>query len=210
MKRLFNFLGKAAEVAGNATTQMNLPKNLGGSKNIRIEQIPATTEEFIQLRNNMATTPEGGAAVFIIAAIKYTENPDTGRHWVIIATDKNWLSPSNSEKAYKGFDLGNSANFLLKQIDDKKYIPYSYLTGTSVANGYEPGNAPYQIAVERSADGGDGMVKVYIHSTGVDATRPITLKKNEAGMWKGFEYSSIFTGIQPPIMKSKGEADGDF
>lgn len=133
-----------------------------------------------------------------------------GRHWVIIATDRQWLSQSKSEQAYRGYDLSNSANFALKQIDDKKYIPYSYLKGTSSTNGYEAGEAPYKIEIERSVDGGDGTVKVFVKTTGADTARPITLKKNDSGVWKGFEYSSIFVGVKAPVVKSRGAEDGDF
>src|SRR5690606_32091358 len=111
-------------------------------------------------------SPEGGAAVLLIAAIQYTENPELGRHWMIIATDKKWLSRSNQSRAYKEFDLGSSANFSLTQTEGKKYIPYSYIKGSSAANGYQPGNTPWQIAIERSTDGGDGTVKVYVQSSG--------------------------------------------
>lgn len=194
----------------HANAQIKLPKNLGGSKTVTIDHIPSTTDEFIQMRDRMATTPEGGAAIFVLAAIKYTQDPVMGRHWVIIATDPYWLSASSADRAYKGFDLGNSANFSLQQTDNKKYIPNSYVKGTSVANGYQLNNAPYKISIERSADAGDKMVKVFIQTSGADTARPITMKKNDAGVWKGFEYSSIFVGVKQPVVKSRGAASGDF
>ncbi len=190
--------------------QIKLPKNLGGSKTITIDHIPSTTDEFIQMRDRMAKTPEGGAAIFVLATIKYTQDPEMGRHWVIIATDPYWLSSSSAGRAYKGFDLGNSANFSLQQTDSKKYIPYSYIKGTSAANGYQPGNTPYKISIERSTDAGDGMIKIFVQTSGADTARPITMNKNSAGIWKGFEYSSIFVGVKQPIVKSKGAAGGDF
>lgn len=190
--------------------QIKLPNKLGGSKTISIPNMPTSTDEFIQLRNKMASTPEGGAAIFLLAAIKYTKDPVIGRHWVIIATDPYWLSASQSDQAYKGFDLGNSANFSLQQTNSKKYIPHSYVKGANVSNGYDLGNLPYRITIERSVDGGDGTVKVFVVTSGADTARPITMKKNDAGMWKGFEYSSIFVGVKQPVVKSRGAADGDF
>lgn len=210
MKKLLNFLTKAANVAESLNKNPHLPKALGGAKNIRIDQVPASTEAFIQLRDKIANTPEGGAALLVLAAIKFSQDAVMGRHWVIIATDKTWLSPSNAERAYRGVDLGGSADFSLKQLEGKDYIPYSYIKGTSTANGYQPGNTPYQISIERTTDGGDGTVKVYVLSSGVDTARPITMKKNDAGVWKGVEYSSIFTGVKPPVAKSGGASEGDF
>lgn len=210
MNKLFNFLNKAVKEVQKFEQNPNLPRNLGFAKTITIDKMPSSTEEFIQLRNQFATTPEGAAAIFLLASIKLVENNQMGRHWVIIATDKNGLSPSQSELAYKGFDLAHSANFSINQIKDKKYIPYSYVKGSSLSNGYEVGNPPYTFQIERSTDGGDGTVKVYVQSSGVDTARPITCKKNDAGVWKAFEYSSIFTGIKTPILKSRGAEDGDF
>lgn len=210
MKNVIAFLITCLGFSTNVQAQIKLPKKLGGSKTILIDRVPSSTEEFIALRNKIGTTPEGGAAIFILATIKYTQDSEMGRHWVIIATDPYWLSASSSNRAYKGFDLGNSANFSLQQLDQKKYIPYSYIKGTSFQNAYEPERLPYQITIERLADAGDGMVKVFINTSGADAARPITMNKNDAGIWKGFEYSSIFVGVKQPIVKSKGVADGDF
>ena len=38
---------------------------------VKIESMPESTEEFINLRNDLAGTSEGGAAVFVIALLKY-------------------------------------------------------------------------------------------------------------------------------------------
>lgn len=193
-----------------STAQLKLPKKLNSETSISISEMPKTTDEFLVLRDKIAKTPEGAAAVFLMASIKFAEDPALGRHWVIIATDKNWLSHSSSPKAYRGFDLAKSADFVLNQVNGKQYIPFSYLKGTSAANGYQPGNEPYEFNFERTTDAGDGMVKVFVKSTGADTARPITLNKNDAGVWKGFEYSSIFVGVRPPVVKSKGASEGDF
>lgn len=214
MKNLFNFLNKASRIATDLNKQAsninNFPKTLGLCKEIAINQIPSTTDKFIQLRDTIAKTPEGGAVLLILAAIKYTEAPQVGRHWMIIATYKDWLTKSDGVQAYKGFDLGNSANFSLKQLDGKNHIAYSYVKGTSIANSYQPGNLPYNFSIERSTDANNGVVKVYMVTAGADAARPITMKKNEVGIWKAFEYSSIFIDVKAPLAKSQGAADGDF
>lgn len=199
LKFLLSFLGNSA-----------LPRQLGGAKTITIDSLPSDVESFIQLRNTLAKTPEGGAALFLVAAIQYTKNPKMGRHFVIISTDKKWLNSSKSEQAYKGFDLGHSADFSLKQLNDKAYIPFSYIKGTHVSNAYHVEKLPYQFSIERSTDAGDGTVKVYVKTNGADSARPVTMKKNEAGFWKCMEYSSLFTSIKTPQEQSKGAAEGDF
>lgn len=210
MKNFFNFVNKAADILNQASNNPNLPKILGGSKSISIDKIPSTADEFIEMRNSLATQPEGGAVMLLVAALKYTEDATLGRHFLIICTDKSWLSPSNSPQAYKGFDLGGSANFSVKQLDDKKYIPYSYIKGTRPENQYQPNSLPYSFNIEKSTDGGDGTIKVFVVCNGTDTARPITMKRNDSGHWKCAEYSSIFTGVKFQPAASRGAADGDF
>ncbi|MCS6822814.1 MAG: hypothetical protein NZ529_00855 [Cytophagaceae bacterium] len=179
---------------------------------LMVDKIPTSVEEFITLRDKIATTPEGGAVAFVVATIMYSNNPQIGRQAIIIQSDRKLLSECGPDKGYKGFDLGSSSDFLVRQLDQKKYIPYSYVMGTSNANGYALGNPPYnfQVSTNASSKGADGTMKVFIASTGADSPRPITLRQNDKGIWKAAEYSSIFSGVRPPVQKSKGDAGGDF
>jgi len=181
--------------------------NVINAKSIKLDSLPTTTEEFIPFRDKMAVTPEGGAVSFIVACILYTQNKQLGRECAIIQTDASQLQPSNS--GYKGFDLTASNNNMLIQLDTKPYIAYSYIQETSNENGYQLPNAPFTFYIERTepTDGGKYM-KVFIRSTGADTARPIRLSKNDKGIWKGMEYSSILVGVNPP--KLSGEKAGDF
>lgn len=100
MKKIITLFATLLGITINANAQIKLPKNVGSSKTITIDQMPTSTEDFIQLRDELAKTPEGAAALFIVATIKYSEDPKLGRHWVIMATDRNWLSPSEAPQAY--------------------------------------------------------------------------------------------------------------
>ncbi len=177
-------------------------------KTITVDKLPSSTEEFIQFRDKIANTPEGGAVAFVVATMLYSQNPSMGRECVIIQTDMSQLDASNS--GYKGYNLRSSNDFQLKQIDSKKYIPFSYAQGTSNENGYQLPSGSFKIKVERTADAGNGLMKAFVWSTGADSARPITLKKNDKGMWKAYEFSSIMVGVRPPVVKSRGAADGDF
>lgn len=177
-------------------------------KVVTVDKLPTSTEEFIQFRDKMATTPEGGAVAFIVASMLYSQNPTMGRECVIIQTDMGQLEQSNS--GYKGYNLTSSNNFQLKQIDGRKHIPFSYAQGTTNENGYQLPSGPIKIKIERVTDAGNGMKKVFVWSTGADSARPITLKQNDKGMWKAWEFSSIMVAVRPPVVKSKGASDGDF
>ncbi len=178
---------------------------------VNIDKLPTTTDEFIALRNNIATTPQGGAAVWVVAAIIYSQNPMLGRQCLIIASDKSLLGAAST--GYQGFDFGKSTDYLVKQLDSKKYVPNSYVIGTSPDTGYALGQTPYQVACftnPYSGNEAEGKIKVFVKCTGADTDRPMTLVKNEKGHWKAVEFSSLVVGIRPPKQKSKGAAEGDF
>ncbi len=180
---------------------------------VSIDKIPQSVEEFITLRDKHANTPQGGAAVWVVAAIMYAQNSNVGRQCLIIASDKSLLSNSNSSKGYQGFDFGSSSDFLIKQLDSKNYVPHSYIQGTSPENGYALPNAPYKIACFTNPYSGneqEGKLKVFVSCTGADSDRPISLVQNEKGVWKAKEFSSLVVGIKAPKQKSKGAAEGDF
>jgi hypothetical protein len=178
---------------------------------VSFDKIPQTVEEFISLRDKHATTPQGGAAIWVLAAVIYAQNAELGRQCLIIASDKSLLGSSN--KGYQGFDFGNNSDYLIKQMDSKKYVPNSYIQGTSFETGYKLGNAPYKIACftnPYSGNEAEGRLKVFVQCTGADSDRPITLVRNDKGIWKAIEFSSLVVGIKAPKQKSKGAAEGDF
>ncbi|MCZ2355260.1 MAG: hypothetical protein LC115_01010 [Bacteroidia bacterium] len=196
MKKLFFLFIMLVDLSANA------------QKVISVDKLPTSTEEFIKFRDGIAQTPEGGAAAFIVASILYAQNPAMGRECVIIQTDMNQLQQSNS--GYKGYNLTSSNDFLLKQLDSRKHIPNSYVQGTSNESGYTLPAGALKIKIERTAKTDDGKTKVFVWSTGADSARPITLKQNDKGVWKAFEFSSLMVGVRQPVVKSKGDVDGDF
>ncbi len=179
---------------------------------VSFSKIPTSTDEFLSLRNELAKSPEGGAAVFVAAMLVYAQDPTLGRQCLIIASDKSLLRAS-SNSGYKGFDFGNNSDYLIKQMDNKKYLPNSYIQGTSVSNAYALGKPPYKIRCFTNPYSGkaeDGQIKVFVNCTGASSDRPITLVRNEQGVWKTKEFSSLVVGVQAPKQKSQGAAEGDF
>ncbi len=37
--------------------------------------------------------------------------------------------------------------------------------------------------------------------TGAATPRPVTLKRNDRGVWKAYEWSSLLVGVRPPVLK---------
>lgn len=181
--------------------------NIVFSKNITVDKIPSTTDEFIEFRDKLAVSPEGGAVAFIVACLIFTQNEQVGRECIIIQTDPSQLQPSNA--GYKGYDLTSSNNNLIAQLKQKSFIVNSYVQGTSNQNGYVLPNLPFNFSIEKSeATDGGKYIKVFVRSTGADTARPIRMSQNDKGIWKGMEYSSLFVGVNPPL--STGPKGGDF
>ena len=49
------------------------------SQVVKIQKLPSTVQEFVELRNSIALTPLGGAAMFIIALKLQVEKPEIGK-----------------------------------------------------------------------------------------------------------------------------------
>ncbi len=80
------------------------------------------------------------------------------------------------------------------------YLPSAYVEGTSPADGYS-GGPPYRFGMSRNSYSGtdsSGTVKVLVRTFGV-MPRPVTMKVNDAGIWKPAELSSLFVDVAPPI-----------
>lgn len=169
---------------------------------ITVDEIPTSLEQFIQLRDALAITPEGGAVVTVIALLLYAQAPDEalGQHALTIAVDRSRLR----EKAdgYQGWALlAIDFQRVERQIRDRPWTPRSYFVGTTPENGYRLPAPPYPFEISDNVHSGDpesGVYKVFIRSSGAANPRPVTLKLNNRGVWKALEWSSLLMGVMPP------------
>ncbi len=168
-------------------------------KTIKIKSLPTSVDEFINLRNDIAKTPSGGAAMFIIALKMYAENPEVGEQCLVIAVDKNRLS--SGRDVYKGYSLEKlDMGRIKEQLAQYPYIPNSYFKGATPNNGYKF-DFPTSMKFTSNAYSGNklkGDFKVFVQCSGADSDRPIRLHKNDKGYWKAAEWSTILMGMRPP------------
>ena len=166
---------------------------------VEIKKMPNTVDEFLELRDEIATTPEGGATMFIIALKLYQENPDIGAQCLVIAVDAGSLQNGS---VYSGFEIRkNSMDRIKRQISQYPYIPNSYFKGATPENAYTY-EFPTQMDFSSNAYSGnisDGNFKVFVKCYGADSPRPIRLIKNNRGLWKATEWSSIIMGMRKPV-----------
>lgn len=173
---------------------------VGGAQAVDIT-LPArvtTIEELIAFRDATALTPEGGAAVFVLALLLMEQDATLGRSALVIALDAGELR--RDANGYQGYALGNRAeDFVTRYLAPKPYLARSYLTGTTPEDGYTaPATRTVQLTRNTSSVVSEDRIKVFVACTGADTPRPITLLRNNRGVWKALEYSSLFVGVRPP------------
>ena len=83
--------------------------------------------------------------------------------------------------------------FLRDRLRGKGYKTFSFFKGTSPANGYQA-SAPYTVEVSENAysRSEENYVKLFLHSSGADSPRPITLRrKPSTGKWFVWQISFL-------------------
>lgn len=167
---------------------------------VQIPSLPTSIEEFLELRDRVATSPEGGAAMMVVALLAYADGEGLGQECLTCAVARTRLV--DGTRGYKGRQLSNaSLQRIRMQINGRDYVPRSYLSGTTPDDSYQVSEAPYAIECLRNVHSGDpasGKCKVFVVSSGADSPRPVTLAVNENGIWKATEWSSLIVGVQPP------------
>jgi len=169
---------------------------------IEVNEIPASLQAFIKLRDEMAQTPEGGAVVMVLALLLYAQAPDSelGKHALTLSVDRSRLREMPG--GYKGWGiLPIDFQRIQRQLRDKSWTPQSYFLGTDPQQGYQLPTTPYQFEISDNRYSGDpdsGIFKVFVFSSGASSPRPATLKRNNRGVWKAKEWSSLLMGVMPP------------
>jgi hypothetical protein len=174
---------------------------------IQIPSLPASIDEFLELRDRVATSPEGGAAMMVVALLAYAEGEQLGQECLTCAVARTRLV--DGMQGYKGRQLSNaSLQRIHTQIRGRDYLARSYVSGTTPEESYQLGEPPYAIECLRNVHSGDpasGSCRVFVVSSGADSPRPVTLAMNENGIWKAIEWSSLIVGVQPPHEDAGGE-----
>ena len=167
---------------------------------VRIDSLPQSIDEFVALRDQIARTPEGGAAMMVVALLLYAGDEDIGQQCLTAAVDRERLEESAA--GYKGWRLRPAElRRIRSQVKAKAYVLKSYVQGATPANRYRVPAPPYVLESSSNPYSGDpasGMYKVFISSSGASSPRPVTVRKNNRGLWKAYEWSSIIVGVMPP------------
>jgi hypothetical protein len=170
---------------------------------IVIGTIPETLDAFIALRDRIAQTPEGGAAVTVVAMLLYASEPDAslGRQALTLVLDRSRIQPSDT--AMLGWKLRPiDVQRLERRVAGRPWMLRSYFKDTTPEQAYRLPEPPLRVAAypdRLTADTESEIRKVFVVCNGADNPRPVTLKRNTSGVWKTWEWSSLTVGVKPPV-----------
>ncbi|MBN2351628.1 MAG: hypothetical protein JXD23_03590 [Spirochaetales bacterium] len=176
------------------------------AKEVTVKAIPATMEDLVKLRDGVAKTPEGGAAVFLIAMIMYGGDNGLGLQAFTLALDMSELVPG---KVYKGYSPRSTWDGYWEQVRRYSYLGRIYAKGTVPGDEYALPAGPVTFTVTEVRPQADGSVKVFAATTSGNWPRPFTVRKNDKGIWKVKEASSLFAGPAdlPPPRREQQKSD---
>ncbi|MBN1897297.1 MAG: hypothetical protein JW827_00850 [Spirochaetes bacterium] len=167
---------------------------------IHIDKLPGNVTEFVELRDKVAVTAEGGVVMFILAARIYSKDKEEGMKCFTVALARNNLQ--KNYKGYKGWWPDSSFRWKLKYLDQMPWAANTYFQGTSPEKGYALPKGPWKFVVltNKYSKKKDGM-RLLIETSGADLPRPFFVSKNEKGIWKvSGNASSFFTGMKKPAV----------
>ncbi|EKJ85960.1 hypothetical protein CLV96_2955 [Leptospira meyeri] len=160
---------------------------------------PASIEEFKSLQSSIATTPEGGVAILVLAISLYGKNQELGTKAVTISVLSKNRQKSTKPSAVDGMVLGNGDQYLLGQLDKYKMLSNGYWKGAEPSNGYTA-SLPFTVETYTNPYSGEestGKIKLFVATRGASSFRPVTVEKDSDGLWRAKEMSSLFVGMMP-------------
>lgn len=165
---------------------------------IELPGLPSSVDELVALRDRLATTPEGGVAILVLALLVWGKDPKLGLQCLTVAIEQAQLS--DGPDGYKG---KQPSRVVLQNLKDrlagKPHIIHSLVQGTSPQSGYALPPPPWRLSGrEQPGDVRSDKMKTFIRSTGADTPRPVHVVKNDKGLWKANNWSSIEVGVRAP------------
>lgn len=176
---------------------------LQSTSTVSLNRIPHSLAKFLELRNQIAHTPQGAAVMMIVAMRIYQQYPVEGMKCLTAACTSPLIVPAaNDAGNYEGYVMGNVSE-LKRKLKDYSYLPFVYFEGASPANNYTPAAPPYiaSLLVNQysymSAGDGSTRIKVFVRTLGADSPRPVVVRKI-GDYYRVTEYSSLYLAPKPP------------
>lgn len=168
---------------------------------MNVNSFPKSVDEFKTFRDELAKTPQGGAAVFAVALNVFSSDQKLGTQFLTLCLDMDRLTDGKEGVSDK---QPTSLRDFKDRNGAKPYIARTMFAGTKPENGYELPAFPLEIKFkDQPADIKETEAKVFIVTSGADAPKPLQLRKNDKGIWKANEWSSFQGNCRPPGEQKK-------
>jgi hypothetical protein len=168
---------------------------------VSVEGLPSSVEAYRALRDRLATAPQGGAAMMIVALLLYSRDAQLGQACLAVAVDRSQLVAG--PHGYRDWQLRNrDLRRIAEQTAAQPYLAQAYVDGATPENGYRLPAPPWTMRFADNPHSGEpasGAYKVFVVCSGADHARPVSMQRNARGLWKAREWSSLLTGIRPPF-----------
>jgi hypothetical protein len=183
---------------------------------VTVDALPGTLDECKALRNELATSAQGGLVYYFVTQLVITTKPKIGEQCLVLGMDKSELvetidlRPKFRRTNVKGWQLGSSEVKKMKTsgfVTDAPYAANTYVMGTDVANGYKLPELPYKYYVRAhriQKKGGlsgewENTWHGFVNESGsASGAKPFFVKKNAKGVWKMYKSSSFYAGTKDP------------
>lgn len=159
-----------------------------------IEFTPISSQaELLTLQDKIGKTPEGGAVVLIAALLAWAHDDAKAESYLATALASGQLQCGQLRLADR--------QRLARQLKGRQATVHSYIQGATPENGYQLPDPPYKVTFTRNPYSGvdsSGRVKVFVTCSGASTPRPVALKLESDGLWRGHEWSSLVVGVAAP------------
>ena len=190
------------------TNCLNLNPTSPACFDYKAHTLPKSVEEFVALRDELMSNPDertkayAGASLFIYALLTQTFDRELGDKFLVITLSRDNLAKwqrkpwSGSEVDYKGYTWDRASSFHVTRILERPYIPKSHIKGTLATERYEtdltqPLTLTYRKQNKFNQAPESGKYKVFSCTSGTATCRPLTLIRNNRGIWKVEEFSTF-------------------
>ncbi|NJL15381.1 MAG: hypothetical protein HC913_21845 [Microscillaceae bacterium] len=185
---------------GEAVTATLSTENQSGADVvvITLDKLPYHIQRFKETQAQLENSPEGAAAMFLLAMHIYRQYPIEGSKALITAcggaATKDASQASNPTNRFEGRALLDVEYArIVEQIERYPNLANAYFKGATPANGYIA-SQPFKIEFP-SKQVSESSTKVFVRTAGAASNRPIrAIQVN--GKWRVEEYSSVLSGIQ--------------
>ncbi|GAB4404831.1 MAG: hypothetical protein OHK0053_30510 [Microscillaceae bacterium] len=165
---------------------------------IALDKLPYHIQRFKETQVQLEDSPEGAAAMFLLAMHIYRQYPIEGSKALITAcggaATKDASQASNPTNRFEGRALLDVEYArIVEQLERYPNLANAYFKGATPTNAYTP-EQPFKIEFP-SKQVSESSTKVFVRTAGAASDRPIRVILVNS-KWRVEEYSSVLSGIQ--------------